>query len=126
MYYPMVMKYNEAHRPGTRMARDYTPQLLELIASRFKILAEPMRLRILSALRGGEKTVTELVDETGAGQANVSKHLGLLHRNRLVERRKDGLNVYYSITDEGIFRLCDLVCGSLEREVEERRRALRG
>lgn len=109
----------------TNMVRDYTPQLLELIAGRFKILAEPMRLRILSALRTGEKTVTELVDETGAGQANVSKHLGLLHRNRLVERRKDGLNVYYCITDEGIFRLCDLVCGSLEREVEERRRALR-
>jgi len=107
------------------MVRDYTPQLLELIAGRFKILAEPMRLRILSALRSGEKTVTELVDETGAGQANVSKHLGLLHRNRLVERRKDGLNVFYSITDEGIFRLCDLVCGSLEREVEERRQALR-
>lgn len=108
------------------MAREYTPQLMDLIAGKFKILAEPMRLRILSALRTGEKTVTELVDETGAGQANVSKHLGLLHRHRMVDRRKEGLNVYYSITDEGIFRLCDLVCGSLEREVEERRRALRG
>lgn len=108
------------------MARDYTPQLLELIAGRFKILAEPMRLRIMNALRTGEKTVTELVEETGAGQANVSKHLGLLYRHRLVDRRKEGLNVYYEITDEGIFRLCDLVCGSLEREVEERQRALRG
>ena len=126
MYYPMGIKYNQAHHYViASMVRDYTPQLLELIAGRFKILAEPMRLRILSALRSGEKTVTELVDETGAGQANVSKHLGLLHRNRLVERRKDGLNVFYSITDEGIFRLCDLVCGSLEREVEERRQALR-
>ena len=108
------------------MAREYTPQLLDMIAGRFKILAEPMRLRILSALRAGERTVTDLVEETNAGQANVSKHLGLLYRHRLVDRRKDGLNVYYSITDEGIFRLCDLVCGSLEREVEERRRALRG
>jgi len=108
------------------MLREYTPELLDLIASRFKILAEPMRLRILIALKEGELTVSELVDETGAGQANVSKHLGLLHRNRLVDRRKDGLNVYYRITDEGIFRLCDLVCGSLEREVEERRRALHG
>lgn len=122
----MGIEYIQAHHYViASMVRDYTPQLLELIAGRFKILAEPMRLRILSALRSGEKTVTELVDETGAGQANVSKHLGLLHRNRLVERRKDGLNVFYSITDEGIFRLCDLVCGSLEREVEERRQALR-
>ena len=108
------------------MPRDYTPQLLEIVAGRFKILAEPMRLRILACLRSGEKTVTELVEETEAGQANVSKHLGLLHRHRLVERRKEGLNVYYRITDEGIFRLCDLVCGSLEREIEERRRTLRG
>ena len=56
-----------------------TPELMDIIAERFKALGEPARLQILDALRDGEATVTELVDATGLGQANVSKHLGLLH-----------------------------------------------
>lgn len=107
------------------MKRELTPELVELLAARFKVLSEPMRLRILNALREGEKTVTELVEETGAGQANISKHLGLLYRYRMVDRRKEGLNVYYRIADESIFRLCDLVCDSVEAELEDRLRALR-
>ena len=66
----------------------------------------------------------ELVTITGAGQANVSKHLGLLHRHRIVGRRKDGLNVYYRITDPAIFEICELMCTSLESELEVDRRAL--
>jgi ArsR family transcriptional regulator len=108
------------------MPREFTDELLDLVATRFKVLAEPMRLRILNALRGGEKSVTELVEETGAGQANISKHLGLLHRNRMVARRKEGLNVYYRITDPTIFDLCELVCNGLEADLESRRRALGG
>jgi DNA-binding transcriptional ArsR family regulator len=104
--------------------RTYTPELLELIATRFKVLAEPLRLRMLNALRGGERTVTELVAETGAGQANVSRHLALLHRHHLVERRKDGLHVYYGIADPGIFQLCEVVCDSLEEELRQRRHDL--
>ena len=90
---------------------------LELVAARFKVLAEPMRLRLLNELRGGEKTVTQLVDAIGAGQANVSKHLGLLADAGMVSRRKDGLNVNYFIADESLFELCDLVCGSLLKEL---------
>lgn len=108
------------------MPRKFSNELLDLVAVRFKILAEPMRLRILNSLRGGEKSVTELVEETGAGQANISKHLGLLHRNRMVARRKEGLNVYYWITDPTIFELCELVCNGLEADLESRRRALGG
>ena len=108
------------------MPRDYTPQLLEIVAGRFKILAEPMRLRILACLRSGEKTVTELVEETEAGQANVSKHLGLLHRHRLVERRKEGLNVYYHLTDDEVFRICDLMCGRLEQDLDVMRCVVAG
>lgn len=106
------------------MPREFSGEALELIADRFKALAEPMRLRILNALRGGERTVSELVTITGAGQANVSKHLGLLHRHRIVGRRKDGLNVYYRITDPAIFEICELMCTSLESELEVDRRAL--
>ena len=82
----------------------FTPEILSLIAERFKALAEPARLQILNALRTAEMTVTALVEETGFGQANVSKHLQLLHSLGFVTRRKDGLFVYYSIGDKRIFQ----------------------
>jgi DNA-binding transcriptional ArsR family regulator len=97
-----------------------TPELLGLVAERFKALGEPARLRILSALRGGEKTVTELMDETGMGQANVSKHLQMLHGLGFVGRRKEGLFVFYRLADEDVFRLCDLMCGRIAAEARER------
>lgn len=106
------------------MPRDFGDEALELLAGRFKVLAEPMRLKILNTLRDGEKTVSELVEETGSGQANVSKHLNLLFRSRMVSRRKDGLNVYYWISDPVIFPLCELMCDSLESELDARRVAL--
>lgn len=106
--------------------REFTPETLDLVAERFKVLAEPMRLRILNCLRPGERTVTEIVEEIDAGQANVSKHLGMLHRHGLVGRRKDGLHVYYGIADPHVFRLCDIVCAGLEEELESRRAALEG
>lgn len=106
------------------MTRDFSPRMLDMIAGRFKLLAEPTRLHILNALRGAELTVTELVEQTGAGQANVSKHLNLLHRNGMVDRRKAGLHVYYRISDPGVFELCELMCSSLEADLEERRKAL--
>ena len=85
-----------------------------LVAERFKALAEPARLQILNCLRGGELTVTELVEETEFGQANVSKHLQLLHTLGFVSRRKDGLYVYYALADKSVFQLCDVMCGRLE------------
>lgn len=90
-----------------------TEEALELIAARFRVLAEPMRLKILNALGEDEMSVTELVDATAAGQANVSKHLAMLADARLVARRKEGLNVYYRVADETVFDLCDAVCWSL-------------
>ena len=95
---------------------------LELVAARFRMLAEPMRLRLLNELRDGEKTVTALVEATGAGQANVSKHLSLLADAGMVGRRKEGVNIYYFIVDESLFELCDLVCGRLQRELAEKAR----
>src|SRR5215208_5370689 len=86
---------------------------LEKVAELFKVLSEPMRLRILYALIDGEKSVSQLVEETGGLQANVSKHLGILSDAGVVERRKQGLYAWYRITDESIFELCDLACGSI-------------
>jgi len=85
-----------------------TPELLSLVAERFKVLAEPARLEILNTLRRGERTVSEIVEATGLGQANVSKHLQLLHARGFVSRRKDGLHAYYALADESVFQLCEL------------------
>ena len=105
---------------------ELTPELMGIIAERFKALGEPARLQILDALRDGELTVTELVEATEFGQANVSKHLGLLHQFGFVTRRKEGLYVYYRLADRDVFRLCDIMCGKLEAETAARRRVLAG
>ena len=86
---------------------------LEKVSDRFKALSEPMRLRLIYALMDGEKTVSELVRETGGVQANVSKHLSVLLDAGILGRRKQGTSSYYRIVDESIFELCDLVCGSI-------------
>ncbi len=86
---------------------------LGMVAERFKVLSEPMRLRLLYALMDGEKTVSELVEETGTVQANVSKHLSVLLDAGILGRRKQGTSAYYRIVDDSIFELCDLVCGSI-------------
>lgn len=109
---------------GTDPDRPLTPQLMELVAERFKALAEPARLQILQALRAGEQTVSELVGTTGLGQANVSKHLQMLYGLGFVERRKDGLYVYYRLSGEDIFRICDLMCGRIEEEAARTRALL--
>lgn len=103
-----------------------TPELLELIAERFKALAEPARLGILNALRDREMTVSELMEATGLGQANTSKHLQLLHSLGFVDRRKDGLYVHYRLADPDVFQLCDIMCGRLVREADVRSRLVGG
>lgn len=84
--------------------------VLARLADRFKALAEPNRLAILSTLHAGELSVSALVRKTGLGQANVSRHLDLLRRYGFVERRKSGLNAFYRVADEEVFRICDIMC----------------
>lgn len=96
---------------------------IELIAARFRVLGEPMRLRLLIALEDGERNVTELVKATGATQANVSRHLQTLTEAGILARRKEGLNVYYYIADPGIFNLCEQVCGSIQKRLGAQARA---
>ena len=106
------------------MARPLSPALIQLVAERFKVLAEPARLEILNVLRDGEMTVSELVERTGLGQANLSKHLQLLFTNGFVLRRKDGLFAYYSLADRDVFKLCDLMCGRLASEAAARHKVV--
>jgi DNA-binding transcriptional ArsR family regulator len=106
------------------MATTLGTDALVLIAERFRALGDAARLQILDALRDGEHTVTELADKTGLAQANLSKHLHRLHGVGLVARRKAGLYVHYSIADQRVFGLCDLMCDQLRAEGRERARAL--
>src|ERR1019366_3022421 len=92
-------------------------EAIELISRRFAVLSEPMRLRLIHALFGGEKSVGSLVREVGGTQANVSRHLQTLTQSGVLARRKDGLQVFYSVSDPAIVRLCELVCGSLEEQL---------
>jgi DNA-binding transcriptional ArsR family regulator len=97
---------------------------LELIASRFRLLSEPTRLKILHTLGHRELNVTEIVAETGASQANVSKHLAALLDAAVVARRKEGLTANYRVIDPTIFDLCDVVCTRLKDELVERQKLL--
>jgi DNA-binding transcriptional ArsR family regulator len=97
-----------------------------MVSERFKALSEPARLKLLLALQHEELTVNELVDETGMGQANVSKHLRVLHDLGFVKRRRDGLFVHYALADRNVMKLCDLMINRLETQVEAHRRLLTG
>jgi ArsR family transcriptional regulator len=85
-----------------------------------------MRLILLHALGDREMSVSELVEATGAGQANVSKHLGILLDSGLVGRRRQGLNVFYRVADPSVFEMCEAVCSSLGERLAARRDAIRG
>ena len=82
---------------------------LERIASHFKLLGEPMRLKILQAICREPRTVGEIVSAVGATQANVSRHLGLLATAGIVTRQKNGQCVYYGMRDPLTVKLCELV-----------------
>ena len=90
-----------------------SPQAVEVIAERFRILGEPIRIRILQELEHGERNVSELVAAVGSSQPNVSKHLRILQESGVVGRRQEGNNVYYTIADPAVIDLCDAVCASV-------------
>jgi len=100
--------------------------LIELVAQRFRVLGEPMRIKLLDRLRDSEATVAELQEALGASQQNISKHLGILHAAGMVARAKDGNHTRYSISDPGVFELCDQVCGSVRRQIAELDEILQG
>ena len=97
-----------------------TEEAIGQVAGYFKLLSEPLRLRILQVLREGERTVQQLVDELHCSQANVSKHLRLLLDGGLVARRKEGLNAYYRLADPVIDSLCGIVCNRQQGLLESR------
>jgi len=101
-------------------------QLIELVAQRFRVLGEAMRVKLLDQLRDGPATVGQLQAATGASQQNVSKHLGILLAAGMVTRGKEGNFARYAIADQGVFQLCDQVCGGLRRQLDELELVLSG
>lgn len=86
------------------------------VAARFRALGEPMRLRILERLFLGEASVGEILEEVGGTQANVSKHLAVLHAERLLHRRKDGTRTLYAIADPMLEKICTIVCEGIQKD----------
>ena len=113
------MTAKESDRAKVNVPHPLPAPLVELIAERFRLLGEPMRIRLLDRLRDGEATVKDLQEATGASQQNVSQHLGALLRAGIVSRRKEKNFALYSIADPAFFDLCDEVCGGLRRQIDE-------
>jgi DNA-binding transcriptional ArsR family regulator len=104
---------------GMVIPRPLPDPLVELIAQRFRVIGEPMRIKLLDRLRDGSATVGELVEALDASQQNVSKHLGVLHGAGIVSRVKEGTSVRYAIADDTVFALCEQVCGGLRDQLAE-------
>jgi DNA-binding transcriptional ArsR family regulator len=105
--------------PPSPAAHPLPEPLIELVAQRFRVLGEPMRIRLLERLREGDATVGELQEALNASQQNISKHLGILLAAGMVARTKQGNHARYSISDPSVFELCDQVCGGVRRQLHE-------
>ena len=103
----------------SELPRPLPDPLVELVAQRFRVIGEPMRIKLLDLLRDGEKSVGELTTALGATQQNVSKHLGVLHQAGIVSRRKERNHVLYAIADTSVFDLCESVCGGIRANAAE-------
>jgi DNA-binding transcriptional ArsR family regulator len=104
---------------GTDIPHPLPDLLVDLVAERFRVLGEPMRIKLMDRLRDGEASVSELQEAVGASQQNVSKHLGILHAAGMLSRSKQGTRTVYEISDPSMFELCEVVCNGLRRRLGE-------
>jgi len=95
------------------------PAALEHVATYFRTLSEPTRLRILNVLGTGELSVGEIAQEVESSVANVSRHLAQMAQHGLITRESRGNSVYYRIADPTVHALCELVCGSIARRYDQ-------
>jgi len=104
-----------------KATKNLTPKQMEKVflqvASYFNVLSEPARLRIMYAVCAGEKSVSEVVEMCGTSQANVSRHLMALHKAGILMRRKEGVTVYYSISDSATVEMCQTVCAKIAESI---------
>lgn len=94
-------------------------EIFKLHADVCKTLSNPKRLEILYALKDGELSVGELVEKLGAAKANVSQHLALLRQARVVSTRREGVNIFYKISNPKIIQACGLMREVLIEQLTE-------
>jgi DNA-binding transcriptional ArsR family regulator len=94
-------------------------ELAELIAARLRVIGDPVRIRLLDLLRGGEMSVVQITERLGTSQQNASRHLGVLLQAGIVARRKEGTSSLYRVADDSVYELCEQVCGRLQLQLSE-------
>ena len=99
-------------------------RLVELVAERFRLLGQPLRIKLLNHLQVGEATVQQLTDAVGGVQQNVSQHLAVLHHAGVISRRKDGIRVWYAIVDPHVPDLVRHAHESVSHHVSELSRCI--
>ena len=102
------------------MTTEELDRVFGAVAAYFSVMSEPTRLKILNAICRDEKSVSEIVQEVGATQTNVSRHLGLMYRSGVVERRKEANQVFYRIADPAMMEICRTVCLQIAGQIDER------
>ena len=109
-----------------KLPRPIPLELADIIAARLRAIGDPTRIRILDLLRDGELPVAELTEHLQTSQQNVSKHLGVLLQAGIVSRHKQGTSSLYAVADEGVYELCEQVCGGLQAQLAELTALLEG
>jgi DNA-binding transcriptional ArsR family regulator len=107
-------------RPGSDAANELD-RVFAVVARYFGVLSEPTRLKILHAICQDERSVSAIVDATGATQTNVSRHLGLMLNAGVVSRRRDGNAVYYRVADPEFVDICRSVCVQIAGRIDEQK-----
>jgi len=102
-----------------KLPRPIPLDLAEMIAARLRVIGDANRIRVLDLLRDGELSVTQITERLGTSQQNASKHLSVLMQAGIVARRKEGTSSLYSVSDPGVYELCEQVCGGLQQQLAE-------
>jgi DNA-binding transcriptional ArsR family regulator len=100
-------------------ASEESDQVFDSAAELFRLMSTPIRLKIISALCGHEKNVSQLLAEIDTTQPNMSQHLATLHRAGVLSRRRDATQIYYRIGSQRAATLCRAVCMQIAMEIDE-------
>ena len=100
--------------------------VFEAVATYFSVMSEPTRLKIIHAICQEERSVNQIVEELGATQTNVSRHLGLMYRSGVISRRKEGNQVFYRIADPAMVEICRTVCIQIAGQIDEQQPMRKG